>query len=272
MNNKILQNIKSVYYKKTIPDRLERRYRTIKEKIFGIDYTCFEKTIKYYEEVKGQTISHSEAYLRALNKKKHKDAWFIRERKNIEDIMHFYQEIDIYPFRQPYLKRLGGYRWYIHLVDHIDRPSILEYGCGSAVLTEWLIEKFPNCNYTVADIPSVTLEFVKWKKKKYRYGYTILTIGSGQEGIPLKDNYDLIICQDVLEHTPNPLDIVNSFINYLSPGGVLITDFINNPGGENLESAIGERETVKKILKENLIVLKAIDDSGNTGLYVKNDG
>lgn len=80
----------------------------------------------------------------------------------------------------------------------------------------------------------------------------------------------MIICQDVLEHTPNPLDIVTSFANHLAPGGVLVVDFLNAPGGENLEVAVEQRESVKAFLRDNLIPLKLIDESRRCGgLYVK---
>ena len=36
----------------------------------------------------------------------------------------------------------------------------------------------------------------------------------GKEGIPLARSYDLIVRQDVLEHTPNPLEIVTSFAHF----------------------------------------------------------
>ena len=56
----------------------------------------------------------------------------------------------------------------------------------------------------------------------------------------------------------------------MSVRGVLVIDFLNAPGGENLQAAIGQRESVKQFLKETLIALKAIDEpSGNNGLYVK---
>lgn len=267
---KILSSIKAAYYRKTSADYFERLCRYMNEKVFGIDFSVFDKTILYYKNIRGQKISYQEAFSKALDKKEHKATWFLRRRYTTEDIMHFYKEVDVYLFRQPYLMRLGGHRWYIHLVNHIKNPSILEYGCGSAVLTEWLIEKFPAYNFTVADIPSATLEFVKWKKTMFNYDYTILTIGSGREGIPLTKNYNLIICQNVLEHTPNPLDIVMSFVEHLSPAGVLVVDFLDAPGGENIEIAVTQRERVKAFLKENLIALKAIDEpSGNDGLYVK---
>lgn len=270
IQQKNLISIRTVYDRKTLADCLERIYRHVYEQIFGIDYSIFEKTILYYKEVKGQNISHKQAFSKALNKKVHKAAWFVRKRDTIEDMMHFYKEVDVYLFRQPYLMRRGGYRWYIRLINHIKNPSILEYGCGSAVLTEWLMEKFPTYDYTVADIPSATLEFVKWKKAKFNYDYTILTIGQGKEGIPLSKKYDLIICENVLEHTPSPLDIVCSFVDHLSFGGVLVVDFLNSPGGENIELAVMQRERVKKYLKENLIALKAIDEpKGNNGIYVR---
>lgn len=234
MNHRLIRSVLSSYGRsKCLSDVLEFSLSHVRERIFGIDYSIFDKTIRYYSEVKGVQVSKEEALLRALNKAQHKQAWFNSDRNTLEDKMHFYLEVDVYPFRQPYIKRHPGFRWYRNLVKHLRLPSILEYGCGSAVLTEYLISKYPawNVSYTVADIPSVTLDFVKWKKVTYGYPYEILTIGMGKEGIPLVNTYDLIICQDVLEHTPNPLDIVTSFVEHLSPGGVLVVDFIDAPGG-----------------------------------------
>ena len=271
MNKEIIRAVMSSYGRRTcLPDMLEIVLKQARERIFGFNYSIFDKAIRYYSEVKGKKVSQKEALSRALDKAQHKEAWYKKDRTSLEDKMHFYLEVDIYPFRQAYNKRCGGFRWYRHLVDHFRRPSILEYGCGSAVLTEYLIEKFPTALYTVADIPSVTLDFVKWKKRIYNFPYHILTISL--KGIPLSDTYNLIICQDVLEHTHNPLDIVTSFVEHLSPQGVLLVDFIDSPGGENLMEATKQREAVKNFLKSTLIALKAIDEpSGNSGLYIKDN-
>jgi 2-polyprenyl-3-methyl-5-hydroxy-6-metoxy-1,4-benzoquinol methylase len=270
MDQTTLKNINVVYRRKTIPDIFEKIYKRTKEKVVGLDYSVFDKTILYYEEVKNITISRDEALKRALDKRQHKDSWFLKKRSTAADYMKFYEEVDIYPFMQPYLRRYGGWRWFAHLVKHIKSPSILEYGAGSAILTEYLLEKFPNYTYTIADIPSATLDFVKWKKNEFNYSYEILTIGAGKEGIPLSDKYDLIICKNVLEHTPNPLEIVHAFIEHLSDGGVFAVDFFNGAGGENLKEASVQRDDVKKTLKENLITIKAIDENNrNDGLYVK---
>ncbi len=180
MDSGTLRSIRYMYYLKTFADRAEVLLGSVKEKICGVDYSVFDKTIAYYKDVKQCNISYKEALHKALDKNAHKQLWFEKSRDSIDDIMIFYQEAEIYPFRQPYLKRFGGFRWYVRLADHIKNPSVLEYGCGSAALTEWLAEKFPICKYTVADIPSTTLEFVKWKKETFGYNYNILTIGSGK--------------------------------------------------------------------------------------------
>lgn len=270
MQPQLLAAIRSAYQHPTLADRIETAYRTTRERIMGVDTRIFDQTIRYYREVKGVTMTRANALDRALDKQRHKDMWFQRERGSIQDIRQFYQEADVYPFRQPYNKRRGGYRWYLELIRHVARPSILEYGCGSAVLTEYLLRRRPDARFTVADIPSTTLEFVQWKKQTLGLPYEILTIGLGREGIPLRNEYDLIICQDVLEHTPNPFEIVSAFIDHLSVGGVLVLDFMNAPGGENLKAAVDQREAVKEALRTRLHPLKAIDaDGGNNGLYVK---
>lgn len=267
---KDIKKIKNAYYYRTVPDILERFLKMIKELFVGVDCNVFYKTILYFQEEKNQKFSCLEALRKALNKDSHKEAWYKKNRKTVDEIMHFYQEVDIYPFRQHYLKRFGDFRWYRKMASHFKNPSILEYGCGSAVLTEWLSERFPECIFSVADIPSVTLDFVRWKKKKYGYKYEILEIGRGKEGIPLKENYDFIICQDVLEHTPNPLEIVESFCKHLNKDGVLLIDFIDWAEGENLDESMKQREEVKKYLKNNLYPVKAIDEpKGNGGIYLK---
>jgi len=262
--------LRHLYKYKTMHDHVERAYLKIREHLFGLDPSVFEKPILYYSEVKKLQYSPKQALQRALNKNEHKQAWFARPRHTVEEIFQFYTEVDIYPFRQTYIKRHATFRWYLELVNHTPRPRVLEYGCGSAILTEWLCDRFTHAEYTIADIPSVTLDFVRWKKARFNYPYTILAIGPGKSGIPLRESYDLIICEDVLEHTPNPDEIAQAFVDRLRPRGVLVVNFLNAPGGENLESAAALREETKKILERNLFAIKTIDQpDGNDGLYVK---
>ncbi len=270
MNSRKTVRMLAVAWRGTPMDRLERIALRVREKMSGVDCSVFDLTRAYYAEALGEHVSCEEALARAQNKKAHKDAWFTRQRESAEDVIAFYQEDDFYLFRHPFNRRFGGLRWYMSLVKDVREPRVLEYGCGCASLTEWLERRFPNAKYTVADIPSKTLDFVRWKRNRLDLGYQVLEIGPGREGIPLVGEFDLIICEDVLEHTPNPVEIAAALVDHLAPGGILLTNFIDESGGENLEVAVQQREQVKELLLAHLEPIKAIDrPRGNHGLYVK---
>ncbi|HEX8830644.1 MAG TPA: class I SAM-dependent methyltransferase [Longimicrobium sp.] len=267
---RLLTRIRLASLRRNPVDVMEKVFLRTRERMFGTDLSVFDNTIAFYREERGQVLTREEAFSRALDKQAHKDRWFVEKRQTFEEIVSFYSESETYPFRQPWGTRFGGYRWYMDLVRHIPNPSVLEYGCGSAVLTEWLLARYPHARFTVADIPSLTLDFVRWKQRALKLPYRILTIGPRPEDIPVTEQYDLIICSNVLEHTPNPLQIVTAFVDHLNPGGVLVADFVNDPGGENLDAAVREREAVKAHLLRHMVPVKAIDEpAGVNGVYVK---
>jgi SAM-dependent methyltransferase len=269
LNPATLRRIERLYRRRTAADLLERAAGTARERLFGVDCAVFARTIEYFRAGKGEEFSCAQALQRARDKERHKQMWFDRPRESLEDVFRFYREADVYPFRQPYNYRLGGYRWLARLVEHVERPSMLEYGCGSAALTEWLLQRFPRYRFTVADIPSTTRDFVEWKQERYSLPYEVVRIDPASGADPLRGSFDLIVCKDVLEHTPNPLDIVGWLVDHLAPGGVLVLDFLVSPGGENLERAVAQRDAVKALLATRLTALKAIDvPTGNDGLYV----
>ena len=211
-------------------------------------------------------LSAEETLVRAQAKAAHKQAWFSRPRNIEADYRAFYQEEDWYIFRQPWRYRL--YSW--HFISKMLPPHgrMVEYGCGAACLTEWMSRRYPHYQYTVADIPSTSLEFVRFRLRD-RKNVTIKTIGMGKEGLPLTDQYHLIICVDVLEHTFNPEEICEHLCDHLLPGGLLYIDFLGSGwGGENLEEARQKRPTALEILCKRLRPLKAINEDDTVwGFY-----
>ncbi len=255
---------------RTLLDRLERASRLAREKALGVDLSIFAETRAYLRQERGVAVSPEEALNKAMDKHGYKGVWESRPRDSVQDAMEYYREFDTYLFRHPYMKRHGGYRWYLKLVEAVPSPSILEYGCGAASLTEWLMTWHPQALFTIADIPSRTLDFVKWKKAHLSRPYQVVTLPTHSDEIPLSGFFDLIICQDVLEHTPNPLHIVTTFHQHLAPGGVLLLDFLDAVGGPNLAQAGRERTAVKEYLARELKAVKSIDENGtNSGLYYR---
>jgi len=99
--------------------------------------------------------------------------------------------------------------------------NILEYGSGIAPIATALIrfKRHLNIKITCADIPSIWLHFVKWKFKEFDF-VRIVTLDSKIEN-SIPDNYDIIICREVLEHLPNPFEVVRYFYERLT-GGVFL--------------------------------------------------
>jgi 2-polyprenyl-3-methyl-5-hydroxy-6-metoxy-1,4-benzoquinol methylase len=91
---------------------------------------------------------------------------------------------------------------------------------------------------------------------------TVVEIQPG--GVPKFDvQFDVIACLDVLEHTPNPVDIADLLSRILKPGGKLFIDFIGYSGmtksyGSNLLSAQEQRTSTINLLNTKLRPIREI--------------
>lgn len=181
-----------------------------------------------------------------------------------------YKEFNFYIVALPY--GLRNQSWY-YIEGRLPKGgTLLEYGCGSAVLTEWVLQKRPDVQCTVVDVPGRTLEFVKWKlKEKVRYAATT----SGAVAF-LDEMFDVITCCDVLEHTPNPLEIARFLTAHLKIGGYLFIDFISfdlkESIGNNLLTSQQQRRSTIEYLNTHLTPVRSIPFEGTYdywGIYRK---
>ncbi|MBF8249504.1 MAG: ubiG [Candidatus Levybacteria bacterium] len=103
--------------------------------------------------------------------------------------------------------------------------KILDYGCG---IGEDSIEAArAGFMVTMADVPSKTLDFAKWRATHLKLPVKTLVIKNDS---PIKEKYDAITCFEVLQHLCNPETIIKHLINHLNPHGLLIvTTRFNNP-------------------------------------------
>lgn len=198
-------------------------------------------------------------------KNKHLDIWEYTSRDNEEKIRSFYNETTYYCFSQ--LWNHWKHNYYFILRYYRPGDRILEYGCGIAYMSEWLIERRPDLDITVADIPSKTWEFAHcWLKDKVKF----LKIGIGNEGLPLIHQYNIITCFDVLEHTVNPLEIVRHLYQHLAEYGYLFIDFVNEVKAYHLAQANEQREAVINFLNERLFPIKPLMQScPSSAIYQK---
>ncbi len=143
------------------------------------------------------------------------------------------------------------YRKYINRAN-----NILEYGCGIAPITYSYVKykRFTlKKNFTIADISSFTYHFAKWRLHNVK---NIKMLNVNINKLPLfKEKYDLIFLMTVLEHLPDPLEVLNNLYDSLATGGHLIFDFIFGEGnGLDTKQAIVDRQEIINFINDKFVI------------------
>ncbi len=195
--------------------------------------------------------------------------WTKRLRQQIKQIFSFYSETDYWVYRQIYFNHHKVFLDIALALVLKPKGRLCEYGGGVGPVTHWLINKFPKWQYQIIDLDCPVLKFSRWRfKDKSNVSFKIVNSVIP----PLHDNFDVIVCKQVLEHVPDPLIIVKQFVKHLNPGGWLFIDYVNNPGRENLTRSAKKRQEVLKHLNNNLqAIFKINPDKPHEGygLYLK---
>jgi ubiquinone/menaquinone biosynthesis C-methylase UbiE len=91
---------------------------------------------------------------------------------------------------------------------------VLDIGAGSSPYRKY----FSHCNY-------VTQDFCQLEPSQLRFGsgYSMIDIISNAEKIPVDDcSFDVILLTEVIEHVPNPIEVLLEASRILKINGVLI--------------------------------------------------
>ena len=91
--------------------------------------------------------------------------------------------------------------------------KVLDVGAGSAPYRAL----FAHCDYKAQD-------FAQLRDDQLRHGgYAPIDVVCEANAIPVPDaSFDVVICTEVLEHVPEPIDVVREFGRIVAPGGRLI--------------------------------------------------
>lgn len=92
--------------------------------------------------------------------------------------------------------------------------SLLEVGVGQGNLLKLLRKKFPRSSITAIDISAPFIKYVEQMN-------ICECIIANAENIPYKNEFDIVVASDILEHVINPIDFLLSANFALKDGGTL---------------------------------------------------
>ena len=102
--------------------------------------------------------------------------------------------------------------------------DILDIGCGGGILSEALSQK--GANVTAIDLADGPLEVAKIRQKESKLDIRYEK-KSTSELVDEGNKYDVITCLEMLEHVPDPAEIVKDCADLTKNGGHLFFSTIN---------------------------------------------
>jgi len=190
------------------------------------------------------------------------DLWDASPRDTLEQKMAFYNEIGSWlSFRQSVYRKDFDYGELYRQLCPTD-GHVLEYGCGIAPLTDYISEAHGDDHqykFSLVELASEAFEFAKWrlKKKAPRTEFKFYE-PSHEHPVPDfgDDTFDLVCIMDVLEHLPNPYDVIKEIIKRCNSGAIIVDTWIDNEeedgvGYADLQEAADQRDSTIAMMKEN---------------------
>ncbi|MBT3817687.1 MAG: class I SAM-dependent methyltransferase [Candidatus Magasanikbacteria bacterium] len=168
-------------------------------------------------------------------------------------------------FGAVYRYALSPFQYFVYRKYLKKGTRILEYGCGVAPIISSLInDKNVDFDFTIADIPQFTFHYAKWRLKQF--GVNIIDIDPNI--LPkFPHSYDTIFLSEVLEHLPNPDEVIQHLTKHLVSGGHLIFDYlISDCDGLDTKGGFFERKQVLEHIEKHYdIVMGKVDYDNHMG-------
>ena len=109
----------------------------------------------------------------------------------------------------------------IEIMKKNNVKSVVDYGCG--IGQDSIMQAKAGLKATAVDLPGKTFDFVKWRFKKHKLDVKTIDIVPGK--LPLQENYDAIMCFEVIQHLKNPEKAIEHFYEHLNSSGILLLTY-----------------------------------------------
>jgi len=145
-----------------------------------------------------------------------------------EELEHIWHEVPPDYYQKGIKKNLLQRMWHTNKVRIIseaikasspDPSNILDVGCASGWLLAQLKKLFPQTSCTGIDVYK---DAIRLGRKKYK---NLRLLPADAHKLPFKDGlYDVVVCNEVLEHVVNPLIVLREIKRVLKKNGTAIVE------------------------------------------------
>jgi 2-polyprenyl-6-hydroxyphenyl methylase / 3-demethylubiquinone-9 3-methyltransferase len=138
----------------------------------------------------------------------------------------------INPMRTNYI--CDQIRKYFH-INNLADIKMLDVGCGGGLLAEPLCKLGANITAIDASIKNINIATIHAKEQNLPISYYNKTI----EEMPHNELYDVILLMEIIEHVPDPQELIKSASILLKQGGLLFVATINRNAISYIKAILG---------------------------------
>lgn len=208
--------------------------------------------------------------------KNFEELWEQNPRLTIQQKMDFYKDIGAWQvFRQCNYRQNFDYKGLFgkYLKSN---SSILEYGCGIAPFTNYIIEhgnfeSVKDMKFCLVDVGGEHLEFAKWRlgKKLPHLDFVFHEINSIYIIPVFRDDFDICCIMDVMEHLPNPYEVICNIYDHCKKDSIMVMTWVDKSdgkfGGPDLEEAELQKPKTMEFINSHFNLIKG----GSIRVYQK---
>ena len=184
------------------------------------DNELISDLMEFFDLTRDETIKLLKAGKKAFHM-----MWNALEPKTDEEIIRFYEISPFNVFSLAYWHMNRHQRRFRRQVIEHCYGKVLDYGGGIGDLCIELARR--GFDVTYSDVKGKNMEFAMWRFMKKGLNVKVIDLVRDQR---LLEQYDTILCIDVIEHVPTPKNTLKTISQHLKPNGKLIITNLTCPG------------------------------------------
>lgn len=138
-------------------------------------------------------------------------------------------------------------------LDYIDQRAslagarVLDVGCGGGILSEAMARR--GADVVGIDLAQASLDVATAHAREAGVKPQYLCVAAGRLADEQPDSFDIVTCLELLEHVPDPENIVNACARMVRPGGSVFFSTINRNLKSFLMAIVGAEHILRMVPK-----------------------